>query len=391
MTLFRSKGVEVAQVPHRRIAPALLIACLSLSLSLSLSASAGCDKPSEETRGAPPPPPLASAAPGGCAKGGGTVSDPLTAAFFPRAVDTYCVDPQGETRTFGEQGKLDLEAVCTMAFDGECAVYNQFGLKRLVTLRYIDGAGGGGTVDVNLSRFADANGAYGMFTKRVVADGDPLEASTPKPLSAGAAAAIGTGRAYVWKDVYLAELQYNNEQETPEALTRSSARILAALGKALGNGLPGPDGLPLAVRALPSEERIPSGLSLIPKDALGIPGLGPLAVGYYAGSARYRLVALNAPDNAKALEAWKLVKSRPGSLPVAGVGDEGVMVSLAAHGAPARQDYVFARKGAWLLGVGDEDRAPPDKAKELSTEDKVARLKAWLTKPLPASSGSKAP
>jgi hypothetical protein len=184
-----------------------------------------CTKNKPEDRGAPPPPPSAVAKPGACAGGGGEVGDPTSATIFPRVEGGYCTDPQGETRTFGDQGKLDLRAVCETAVDGECEVYLSFGLKRFVALRYVDGAGGAGSVEVYLSRFEGKPGAYGMFTKRVIADADPAGTSAPRPLDAGAAGAMGTGRAYVWKDAYVAELQYNNEEESPEALTASSALL----------------------------------------------------------------------------------------------------------------------------------------------------------------------
>jgi len=173
-----------------------------------------------------------------------------------------------------------------------------------------------------------------MFTKRVVADSDPAEPSTPQPLAAGAAGAIGTGRAYVWKDKYLVELQYNNEQETPEALARSSAKISRRSPRPSDRD-PGPHRAPPAVRALPAEHRIANGVQLVPKDALGFTGFGPLAVGYYAeGTHRYRLVALLGADDAKAEEAWKLVRARPGALPVADVGSEAVLVSVPLPARP---------------------------------------------------------
>jgi len=356
-------------------------------LALSAACMAACDKPDTEARSSPPPPPVASARPAACAGGGGAVTDAVSAAFFPRTVGGYCVDPQGEVRTYGEQGKLDMDAVCTTAFDGECAIYTQLGLKRLVSLHYVDGGGGSGTVDVYLSRFADSTGAYGMFTKRVVADSDPAEPTTPRPLAAGAAAAIGTGRAYVWKDAYLVELQYNNEQETPEALARSSARVLAAVATGIGANLPGSSDLPPAVEALPVAHRVVSGVQLVPRDALGVIGLGPLAIGYYSdGATRYRLVALTGADEAKTAQAWKAVRGRPGALPVAGVGEEAVAVAVgpASPGGEPRE-YVFARRGALVAGAGDEDLAggANGSAKRLSREDKVSRLREWLTS-LPA-------
>ena len=69
-----------------------------------------------------------------------------------------------------------MDEVCTTAFDGECEVYKRFGLDRVVVLRYVDGTGAPNSVEVNLSRFTTSDGAYAMFTKRVVADGDPARA-----------------------------------------------------------------------------------------------------------------------------------------------------------------------------------------------------------------------
>src|SRR5262245_45994067 len=173
-----------------------VLGCVTLLLLSSL-AFLGCkeDKPKPTP---PPPPPSAGVGTvaAACATGGGALTDPVSAPFFARTVDGYCIDPQGEIRTYGEKGKLSMDEVCTTAFDGECEVYKNFGLKRLVTLHHVDGAGKGGSGEVNLSQFADAAGAYGMFTLRVVA-GDPAEPSTPKVLPAGTAGAIGTGRAYV--------------------------------------------------------------------------------------------------------------------------------------------------------------------------------------------------
>src|SRR5579862_1506029 len=71
-------------------------------------ATAGCSKDKASDPGAAPPappPPVEVTKAGACASGGGQVTDPISAAYFPRtlkvgAVD-WCVDPQGETRTYG--------------------------------------------------------------------------------------------------------------------------------------------------------------------------------------------------------------------------------------------------------------------------------------------------
>src|SRR4051812_14016826 len=230
----------------------------------------GCKDSSSAQQGSPPPPPAESAGkPGACAGGGGQVTDPASATFFPRAAAGYCLDPNGETRVFGEGGKLSMDAICTEAFDGECEVYKGFGLKRVVQLRYVDGAGSPGSVEIYLSQFGSTEGAYSMFTKRVIADSDPAEAA-PKKLEAGGAGALGTGRAYIWKGPYLAEIQYANEQETPSQMKESSARILVPIGTGIGQKLPGTGALPPAASKLPPDKMVPMGILYSPKDVLGV-------------------------------------------------------------------------------------------------------------------------
>jgi len=153
-------------------------------------------------------------------------------------------------------------------------VYKSFGLRRVVTLRYIDGKGSPGAVNVNLSRFASVEGAYGFFTKRVVADADPAE-TVPAALDAGGEGALGSGIAYVWRADMVAELSYTNELEPPDQLKASAGRVLPPIAKAIGDAMPGDKQRPLAVALLPSENRLPMGVSYATKDVLGIAGTGP--------------------------------------------------------------------------------------------------------------------
>ncbi len=351
------------------------------------------DKPRNDNP-PPPPPTVQSANARACAGGGGTLTDPISAPFFPREAAGYCVDPQGEVKTYGEKAKLSMDEVCTMAFDGECEVYKRFGLKRVVSLHYVDGSGKGGSVEVNLSQFADASGAYGMFTLRVVA-GDPAEPSTPRPLAAGAAGAIGTGRAYVWRGQHLVELQYVNEQESPAELTKSSDTILRAVAEEIGKKLPGPTTLPPAAQVLPEEKRIPNGIVYQPKDALGFTGIGPAAIGYYKdGDRRWRVLSIVKDDADQAKDAFKTIKAKPGSLPIANAGDEGAhVVTQPTKGGPKVEMFV-ARKGNVVWGVMDEELVlgggDGEKAR-LTKDEATAKMKPLLEKAVPASSGAASP
>ncbi len=376
---------------------------LASLLLLAAGASTSCkdDKPREGTP--PPPPPTAeSAKAGACASGGGELSDAISAPFFAKAAGGYCVDPQGEIKTYGEKGKLSMDEVCTTAFDGECEVYKRFGLKRVVSLHYVDGSGKGGTVEVNLSQFGDVPGAYGMFTLRVVA-GDPAEPSTPKPLAAGAAGAIGTGRAYVWRGQHLAELQYVNENESPEQLAKSSEAVLTTIGKEIGERLPGAKSLPPAAQILPTEHRVPNGIVYHPTNVLGWNATGPGAVGFYKdGDRRWRVLAIVKDDAEQAKDAFKTIKSKPGTLPVANTGDEAAHVVVPSGGedkaSAPKVEMLVARKGNVVWGVGDEEfvlRAAtgPDREKaRVSKEEAVSKMKTLLAIPAPAAgAGSAAP
>jgi hypothetical protein len=362
----------------------------ALVLSLA-SLTAACSK--DESKNAtppPPPPPMASAHADLCADGGGQDSDAISAPLVPREAGGFCIDPQTEVKTYGEPGtgaKLTMDQVCTTAFDGECEVYKRFGLDRVVVLRYVDGSGAPSSVEVNLSRFVTADGAYAMFAKRVVADGDPARA-TVKPLAAGAAGATSSSNAYVWRGQYLAELTFVTEDTkmTPQAMAMANEKATGAIAREIGGKLPGTTDLLPAAAALPAPQRIPLGIAYYPKDALGLSAIGPMAVGYYQdGDKRWRDIATiraSADDAKEALRAFKL---RPGALPVKGLGDEAVQVIIQEAPDRAKAEYIVVRKGAGVYGVGDEElvldpATPSDKlaGRKLAHDEKIMKLAAWL-------------
>jgi len=340
-----------------------------------------CQKERTVERGAPPPP-IASSKPGACASGGGTVKDSVSAAFFPRTAGDYCVDPNGEARAFGEGAPNSLDAVCTELFDGECEVYKSFGLRRVVTLRYIDGKGSPGAVNVNLSRFATAEGAYGFFTKRVVADADPAE-TVPAALEAGGAGALGSGIAYVWRADQVAELSYTNELEPPDQLKASAARVLPPIAKAIGAALPGDAHAPKPVSVLPSANRLPMAVSYAAKDLLGIAGTGPGALGFYRdGGDRYRVFSLIRADEDSAKDVLKTLRKVEGAKALKDTGVDAVVFSMRDEESSPLVGWVVGRKGSTVVGVGDELfvlRGKADsQAARIPEAKKLERVKAVL-------------
>jgi len=361
-------------------------------LVVAVAACAACSKDEANTDRTPPPlPPPATASASAhadvCAGGGGQDTDAVSAPFIPRVVGGYCLDPQGEPKTYGDKGKLSMDEVCTTAFDGECEVYKRFGLDRVVAVRYVDGTGAPNSVEVNVSRFKTPDGAYAMFTKRVVADGDPAKA-TVKPLAAGAAGATSSSNAYVWRGQYLAELTFVTEDTkmTAEEMAQANARSTGGIAREIGTKLPGSsDPLPSAA-VLPTDKRIPLGIAYYPKDALGMTGVGPLAIGYYAdGQKRWRDVSIVRTDAGAAKEAFRAFKLLKGALPVKSLGDEAVQVVIQEAPDRAKAEYVVARKGTTVAAVGDEELVldpsmPTDKQAplKLTRDEKIQKLAAWL-------------
>ncbi len=349
-----------------------------------------CSKADEAKDRPPPPPPSlspgASAASDVCADGGAVDPDAVSAPFVPRAAGGFCLDPQGEPKTYGDKGKFSMDEVCTTAFDGECEVYKRFDLDRVVVLRYVDGSGGPNSVEVNLSRFKTVDGAYAMFTKRVVADGDPARA-TVKPMQAGGAGASSSSNAYVWRGQYLVELTFVTEDPkmTPEAMARMNDQATGAIARDIGSRLPGAAELPGAAAALPLPSRIPLGVAYHPKDALGLRAIGPVAVGYYKdGEKRWRSVAI-AKDVDGAKEVFRAFKLRPGSSLVKSLGDEAVQIVVQEAPERAKAEYIVARKGALVAGIGDEElvldpTTPAEKQAplRLTREEKMAKVVTWL-------------
>jgi hypothetical protein len=338
----------------------------------------------EPPRGTPPPAPPAPAT---CAGGGGQLSDAPSAPFFPRTSSGFCLDPNGGDKSYGEGASLPLDKICDV-FDGECEIYKDFQVRRVVELRYVDGSGSPATIDLKLSKFTTTENAYAMFTKRVVGDGDPALEDTPKPTSGGGAAALGVGNAYLWRGVYLAEITYNDESAAEAAIKTAGDKLLKPLVHEIGSKLPGDTSLPASAAALPAEQQIPLGIRWITRDALGIKGIGAGAFGYYQnGDKRYRMLSMVRNDADQAKDILVTLSRQPGSSKEKGVGDGAVRFMHKEKETPAAE-WIFARRGKTVLGIGDEIRvmrtgmtAEENARASLSKDEKITLLKKLVANP----------
>jgi hypothetical protein len=337
------------------------------------------DEPKVRPEGTPPPP-SSSVASAVCATGGGKVTDVLSASFFSPKVDAYCIDPHGEEKTYGEKAKLGIDALCYTALDGGCEEYKRLGVTRAVGVHYV-ASDGPANVEVLLSKFS-GDGAYAIYTQRLTGEVDPADEHSPRKIDLGGAlGAMGTGKAYVQRGGYFLELTYGNDQETPEQLKKSSEIILTALAKDIASKLPPDPPVPASARALPEQDRIANGVMYFDKDMLGVTGAGTGAVGYYrSGAQRWRVVSVVRDSADPAKDFVHTLRGKPGAMPVSNIGEEGAEVVLQPSPERAKIDWVFARKGAQVFGVGDEEFADPDAGSKLGKNDKLQKLAALITK-----------
>jgi hypothetical protein len=359
---------------RRRLLGASAIVALAL---------AGCGRSDDRPQGAPPPPPP-STKPAACAGGGGTLADTTSASLLPRTTGSFCLDPNGGDKAFGEGAPLPIDHICDL-FDGECEIYRGYGVRRVLEARYVDGAGTPATVDAHLSKFGTSDGAYAMFTRRVVGDGDPADDSTPRPIEGGGAAALGVGNAYVWRGQYLLELTYNDQTAAEAAVKAAGDKLLPPLAKDVGGRLAGEPALPAAALALPKADQIPLGVRFSTKDMLGVDGAGAGAFGYYkAGAKRWRVAAIVRADVDQAKDVLATFAKQAGASKEKGVGDGAVRL-MRKDGEGAAVEWVMARAGKVILGLGDEPRVlranqtAEEHAKVTLTKDeKLQRLKSVL-------------
>ena len=202
------------------------------------------------------------------------------------------------------------------------------------------------------------------------------------------AAALGVGNAYVWRGQYLVELTYNDESSAEAAIKSASDKLLPPLVKDVGAKLPG-EAQPLpAVAALPKDARVPMGVTFVAKDVLGVDGVGPGALGYYReGDKRWRVVSLVRADADQAKDVLTTFAKLPGATKEKGpVPDAVRFMRKDADGASV--EWVVARVGKGVLGVGDEARATrvgasaDERAKvSLTKDEKLERLKKAAATP----------
>lgn len=364
--------------------PASIRACAAPLLGATLALGAACDRDRPPRR---EPPPVASLpAPGACAQAEGAPRDPFARALLPLRSGALCADPHGAERAYGEDADKPFERACDELLDGECEIYRSFGALRTMEVRYIDDGGSSATATVLLTKFNTSEGAYAMFTLRVVGDGDPAAEVTPKRIEADFTAAAGVNNAYVVRGPFLAEVVLTDETAGSAAALRAAAeRHVIPLAKAIGAKLTGDLAPPPAVSVLPASARLPLGVRYHTRDVLGVAGAGPGAVGYYReGAKRYRVAAMLRRDGDQAKDLLATFAREPGATREKAPYDGFVRLVVQPAGE-LPSEWVFGRARGVVLAIGDEVRvlrdtmASEERSKLLlSTKEKMEKLKGML-------------
>ena len=362
--------------------PSMVFAALGFAL---LAACSKNDPPQKDQspRGAPPPPAESAGKPGACQAGGGEVKDPVSAPFFPKKTGAFCVNPEGETQAYGEKAPGPIEGICKM-FDGGCELYRTHQVKRTVSLDYVDGGGSGATVNAILSQFATSDHAYAMFTHRVTSGEDPTRPDMPKKAELGAPGAMGTGSLYAAKGPYLLELSYVNSEESGDEkkLKASAEKHLPGIARGILEKLPGSAAPPPAVALLPAEHLVPMGVSFTMAKALGVDGTGNGAHGFYKdGDRRYRVLALLKDDPEQAKDVLKSFGKIKGAQEEKNLGEAAFKVMLQEQSDDPKGEWIVARKGKLVVGVGDDHfalRGGDASRVSLPKDEKIKRLKSIL-------------
>jgi hypothetical protein len=318
-----------------------------------------------------------------CADGGGTITEVSAAAWFPRTLGAYCIDPNADQRVFGADASLPVaDAAELLSLDPD--ELERSGLKQVVAVKYVEDAGEPGRLVASVLEFASPEAAYGFFTERLARArevGRPAYAA----FDAGAAAVLGETTAYVVRAAAVLRLDFSNPRLPPARLVLVARPVLTALARDIGGRLPGPATLPPAARLLPEAARVPLSLRYFARDLESFDGVGPGAVASYVdGDERFRLALAVRLDADAGKDVLSTLRKREGSRILKHAPYDATRVAEDDAQAGAVREWIFGRKGALVAGIA-LDAAPRAAPKGAPPERGTAVLKLtrWLDR-LPA-------
>lgn len=307
-----------------------------------------------------------------CAAGAVTGEIAAQLDGLPERVDDYCIDPHALVRAYGSEEAAPLADGCERVLGPGCADDARQGLTRVLSLRYLHASEPASAVDVVLSRFDDAEGAYAHFTERLVGDLDPARLAA-RQLEVPGVAVLDGERVFGWRGRHTVWLRYVDEERDLAELLAAAAHELPELARQLLDGLPEEGGLPVPVERLPEAQRIDLGVRFMLGAALGVPGLGPSARGYYRdANKRWRVLSIVRPDSESAKDVLGSLSRHPSAKKIKGI-DALQFIERRLPSEP-HVGWVFGQRGPVIYGIGDEATVLP----ELMPAEREASVKLSL-------------
>jgi hypothetical protein len=314
-----------------------------------------------------------------------TVVDALAAAAPPAGAALELPDQAGDwsldrcapPRAYGALASESLERACERVLGPGCRSGERAGLSRVVRFKYLNRAGGAGSVDGVLSRFQDAESAYAHFTRVVVGDEDPA-LLTGTPLDQGSLVQRGDG-LFAWRGREMLWLGHADDNATARQREQRALGTLPGLARSILAQLGEPQELPAAVQQLPQFARIPLGVRLLLGEAFGVAGIGPSAQGYYQdGQKRWRVAAVVRPDAESAQDVMSTLEHQADARRIENAPLQALKLSEKGAGSEPALRWLVGRRAEVVYGVAEEE-APALALREpaasgLSLQEKLSKL-----------------
>jgi hypothetical protein len=291
-----------------------------------------------------------------CAQGGGAVSHPTYAAWFPRTVASFCLDPNADQRVFGAKASLPLEDAAELLVV-DLDHLGRLGLAEVVTVAYVEDREEPSRVAVTALTFGTQDGAYAFFTERL-ADAKELGRPAFRPLAAGAEGVLGEGTAFVVRANAVLRLDFTSRRLPPERVAAAAEPALTELARAIAERMPGNNVLPPAARLLPAAHRVPLSTRYDAVDLLRLDGVGPGAFAAYDDGARhFRLALFVRADVDAAEDVLSTLRKLPGSRRIKNGPYSATRVVELDPKTGAGTEWIFGQKGVFVAGASF-DAAP---------------------------------
>jgi hypothetical protein len=376
--------------------------------TLAFAVLSGCAAPAQSPGGSRPNGPSPTASPDADPAAPVLAAGELDAASVralgpvPRQLDRFHLDPYAEVRAFGTNALAPLERACERILGPGCV--DGQGLEHVLALRYVggpgdvdgpgdvggeghldgegeDGQGSRATLDVLVARYDDAESAYSSFTESLIGEHDPLEL-TARPLDVPGLGVLDGERVGSWLGRHVISLFYTDPVEPSDRRQAQAAAELPGVTRRLLAALPAEPDLPLSVQKLPRAHRIPLGARLVAGDALGVPGMGMGAVGYYRDAdKRWRVLAIVRPDVESAKDVLATLGKNPAARRIVQAPLEAFAFTERRLPAEPYVGWVVGRRHEVVYGIGDEATALPEfmpaereAAVKLSPLEKLVKL-----------------